>query len=259
MKHLAVLTLTSAALLLASCSRDPRPSDLTTLTGTVVEGRFAQTGEYAGELKTSPWTGGAGAVRGYMMAEDGISEQPATTGALAADGRFNLTLPTPAAAQLVTIDTDIWAGLDDEFGLGADCSPQLSVSKNGVRSAVMMLEVEASKAGPVMPFVLALDQTPGKVKGDVRFGGLIYVDQSVTVQGSRTCTVGGIAVSTQVDLRLGKGWNKMQFAVSADEAARTGSTSITSGTLPSDWVFFGEGMSPLGTGSNLPRPAFLRQ
>ncbi|MDL2342613.1 hypothetical protein QOL99_00435 [Deinococcus sp. MIMF12] len=258
MKNLSLLTLASATLLLASCgTKTPPESDLRTLTGTVVEGEFEGT-ETNGRLTTSAWTGGAGSVRGYLADAEGPAAQPAVTGTLAADGKFSLTLPTPTAAQLTELNADDWDDLGEDYALTEDCTPTLKVSTSGVRGASLMLEVDAGKDGAILPFAYSASEGANSGKLDVRFGTLIYVDRSVTIEGSKTCTVEGNSFTTRVDLRLGKGWNKVQVTVSADEATKKFSSSITSGNFTSDnWVYLEGGMSPLSTQSKLPKPSFL--
>lgn len=249
------------ALLLASCG-DPKPpsNSLLALSGTVVEGKFEGTSELNSRIVTSAWTGGAGSVKGYLASESGPSEQPAATGTLTADGKFVLTLPTPTAAQLSALGTDDWNALEDELGFGEVCTPSLKISDNAARGTSLALAVDANKDGPILPFGYVAEEKPGQGKLNVTLGLLVYVDRSVTIEGSKTCTVEGVTLTNQVDLRLGKGWNKVQLAVSADEAANTASSSVVSGSFSSDnWVFMPSDVtSPLSLGSKLPKPSFLR-
>lgn len=257
MKKLSMLALASAGLLLAACDRTPPPSNLNSLSGTVVEGNFVETTTSL-RLATGAWTGGAGSVRGYLVGEDGVAGQPAATGTLGADGKFALTLPTPTAAQLTALDTDLFGALPEDYNFAQDCVPQVTASDQSVRSTTMVVEVDANKDGPVLPIALSLDATPGQGKANLSLGGLMYVDRSVTLKGTRTCTAQGERLTVQVDLRLGKGWNKVQFAVTGDEATGAYAVSAVSGGFSSDnWVYLNEDLSGLSVGSKLPKPAFL--
>ncbi|MPY65962.1 hypothetical protein F8S09_04525 [Deinococcus sp. SDU3-2] len=257
MKNFAVLTLASTGLLLAACNQTPAPSSLAALSGTVVEGSFTETAT-SFRLTTGPWTGGAGSVRGYLVGEDGLTGQPATTGTLTADGKFVLTLPTPTAAQLSAIDTDLFGALPEDYDFAADCLPQITLSDRSVRSTSLLVEVDAGKDGAVQPATLSLDGTPGQGRLTFSFGGLTYVDRSVTLKGNRTCTVEGERLTVQTDLRLGKGWNKVQLAVTGDEATGVYTVSAVSGSFSSDnWVFLDADLTGLSLKSKLPKPTFL--
>lgn len=252
MKNLALLALASATLLLVSCgNRLPPASNLNTLTGSVVEGKFEGTSVTNVHLVTSAWTGGAGSVKGYFVNADGSLGQPGGPGALMADGKFSLTLPTPTAAQLTALDTDFWGDLDDDYDFVAACLPQIAVSDRSVRSANLLLAVDANKDGPIIPLASSTEGAAGQGKLNLSFGGLTYVDRSVTLKGARTCTVEGVTLDVRVDLRLGSGWNKVQFALAADEARKTASSSVVSGTFSSDnWVYLDPGQpSPMGAQS----------
>ncbi|WP_027459297.1 hypothetical protein [Deinococcus murrayi] len=258
MKNFALLAVASAGLFLASCDQNPPPSALLALSGTVVEGELTGT-EMAFQLRTQAWSGGAGRVAGYLVTGDELPQQPAAVGTLAADGRFVLTLPTPAATQLAPLDTDLFGSLPEGYDFAADCLPQLAVSDRSARSAGLLVAVEAGKEGPVSPLTFSSEGTPGQGRLNVSFGGLVYVDRSVTLQGSRTCTSPqGERLTVQADLRLGKGWNKVQFTVTADERANTASVSAVSGAFSSDnWVYLKGELSGQSLGRQLPRPAFL--
>lgn len=197
-------------------------------------------------------------MQGYLVAGDDLTEQPAATGTLTADGRFTLTLPTPTAAQLAPLDTELFGALPEEYDFAADCLPQLTVSDRSARSASLLVVVDAGKDGPVQPFALSYEGTESQGKLNLSLGALAYVDRSVTLKGSRTCTVEGVRLTVQADLRLGRGWNKVQLAVTADDRAKTANVSAVSGAFSSDnWVFLNGDLSGLSAGSKLPKPAFL--
>lgn len=237
MKKLTLLALTSAGLLLAACDRNPPPSNLTAVSGTVSEAIF---NDSMLEFRTEAWTGGAGSL--IAVADDG--KEVART-ALAADGSFNLSLPRTLAADRLT-ELDV-ASLNDVEG----CTGTLKTSAR-VNAAAASFFVDANKDGTVTPAAVRIIKNSAgtPTSATVTNGLLVYVDRSVTLEGTQTCTEGQGTVRLNVDWELGQGWNKvtLDFTLSESDAI---TFNLRSGSLPADWLYLkGEGIpSPLGAAS----------
>lgn len=237
MKNFAVLTLACSGLLLASCDRNPPPSNLTSVSGTLKEATF---NEQTFAFGPTAWTGGAGTL--IAVGDDG--EKVAQT-ALAADGAFSLSLPrTLAADRLTELDVSELNGVE-----GCTGTVKSSTRANG---ALASFSVDAAKDGEVAPaaFRVNRDSAGNPTSITVTVGLLVYVDRSVTVRGSQTCTQDGVTGRLNVDWKLGQGWNKVSTTFTLSDSG-SGTINLTSGTLPADWLYLeGTGAaSPLGATS----------
>lgn len=246
MKNLALLTLACSGLLLASCNRTPLPSNLTTVSGTVVEGKFGATSNGALTLTTSAWTGGAGSVRAYTA--EGSQPQNVVTTPLAADGKFSLTLPaTPAAGTLSAIAADEFNDEDDT------CTGTVTVSNTQAQVAALAIGAEgATKQGGISP--LAVSNTvdsAGKVTSyEFTLGQLLYVDRAVTLKGTQNCTNGDATFRGDINVSLRQGWNKVSLSVQFNAEADMTGLVVRSGSSPDTWVYMNSGSaSPLGVQS----------
>lgn len=237
MKNLSLLALASATLLLASCNRDLPPSDLTSVSGTLKEATF---NEQTLAFGTTAWTGGAGTL--IAVGDDG--EEVART-ALGADGAFSLSLPRTLAAERLT-ELDV-----SELNAVAGCTGTLKSSARA-NGALASFSVDAGKDGEVAPaaFRVNRDSAGNPTDITVTVGMLVYVDRSVTITGSQTCTENGVTGRLNVDWKLGQGWNKVSTSFTLSDTA-SGTINLTSGTLPADWLYLeGTGAaSPLGAAS----------
>lgn len=248
MKKIALLTLTCSGLLLASCGRTNAPTNLTNLSGMVVEGNLEVSSNGALTLTTGAWTGGAGSVLAFTVENDG-PENIVTT-PLAADGKFSFDLPaTPAASSLTPVSADVFS--ND----GEDCQGNVNVSDTGARVAPLLVGVDtAAKDGPIFPVsVKTTVDSAGKVTGgELALGFLLYADRSVTLRGTQTCTAtNGFTYATDLDLTLSKGWNKLSLATQGDVEGTLTKVVVRSGSYPNNWVYLGDdlGAVPLGTQS----------
>ncbi|EYB68186.1 hypothetical protein DEIPH_ctg025orf0018 [Deinococcus phoenicis] len=245
MKNFRLLLLAGSALLLASCNTDKVPGY--GLSGTVVEGTY----DSSGILTTTPWKGGVGSVVASIPTQDGrdLTELARTT--LAADGKFNLSLPRPANNQLGPVDGE------DVAGSGAHCQGTIEISDRQAQGTGLFLSVDAkdaSKDGLLALVAGSTVMTGDKVVIDQVSGGLMYVDRDVKIKGVRTCIVSlkeGTATTTNdVNLTLQKGWNKFTTAlkIEADGTRSQGTITLRSGSFPTDnWVFMSPGIAqPLG-------------
>lgn len=204
MKYALGLMLLSA-LFLAACDSNntpvvnPMPA-LNTLSGTLVEGKFAvQEGKVI--VQTSAWTGGAGDVT--FNAVDEVS-QPVELGrtALAADGKFSFaSLPTPGASTLSKI-----------ADVSEICINGFTISDSAALSASAALFTRAQKN---VRFDLIAYDTLNNGVTTARTGTLIYVDRAVTVKGSQTCTIEDQTLVADFDLALAKGWNMTTSTLNA--------------------------------------------
>lgn len=239
MKNLALLTLACSGVLLASCNRTPRPSDLNALSGTLQEPTFNESTLTFG---TQAWTGGAGT----LIAED-VGGQEQARASLTADGKFNLTLPaTVAAARLTLLDVA-------ELNGGEGCTGNVTASAQA-SGTVLKLRVDAGKDGNVAPASLRVNKdSGGAVTGrSVTVGTLVYVDRAVTIQGSQTCSVEGETVTLKVDWQFRQGWNKTSTTLEFDElgSVLSGNITLTSGSLPATWLYgVASPLSAAGLGS----------
>lgn len=240
MKNLALLTLACSGLLLASCDRNPRPSDVNAVAGTLKEPTFNESTLTFG---TQAWTGGAGT----LIAEEFGGKELART-SLAADGKFSLPLPQTVAPELLT-SLDVSDLNPAEGCTGAVTS---SAQANGTG---LDLRVDANKDGEVAPasFRFNKDNAGNPTSLTVTAGVLVYVDRAVNIKGTQTCTVEGTSASLTVDWQLRQGWNKTTIALDLKltEAMEIGSVNLSSGSFPADWLYL-EGTdvaSPLSAAS----------
>ncbi|WP_216318650.1 hypothetical protein [Deinococcus aestuarii] len=245
MKKLGALMMVGSVLLLASCDRTNVPSNLTTVSGTVVEGNLTASSNGALTLTTSAWTGGAGSVRAYTV--EGTQPQNVVTTPLAADGKFRLNLPaTPATGTLAAITADEFNDEED------NCTGTVTVSTSQAQGTALVIGAEgATKSGGISPLsVTTKVDGAGTVTGyEAVLGQLLYVDRGVTVRGTQSCTNGGDTFKGDVDVSLQKGWNKVSLTLQFDgNGDLTG--SVVRGGSPNNWVFLNSGgASPLGVQS----------
>lgn len=237
MKNIALLTLTCSGLLLASCDRNPRPSDLNAVAGTLKESTFDESSLTFG---TRAWTGGAGTV----IAEEFGGKELART-PLAADGKFNLPLPQTVAAELLT-SLDV-SDLNPAEGCTGTVTSSAQANGTGLN-----LRVDANKDGEVAPasFRVNKDSAGNPTSLTVTTGVLVYVDRAVNIKGTQTCTVEGTSASLSVDWQLRQGWNKTSIALNLKLTGDMviDSVNLSSGNFPADWLYL-EGTdtaSPLG-------------
>lgn len=245
MKITLPLLAVGSALLFASCNQVDVPSNLTNVSGTVVEGSLGASSNGALTLTTSPWTGGAGFVRAYTAEGDG--PQNVVTTPLAADGKFSLNLPTPAAGTLSTFAADEFNDEED------DCTGTVTVSTNEAQSAALVIGAEgATKKGGISPLsVKSTVDSAGKVTGyEFTLGQLRYVDRGLTIKGTQTCQNGSDAFKGDIDASLQKGWNKVSLTVQLSVQGAVTGLVVRSGSYPDNWVFLnGSSASPLGVQS----------
>ncbi|MBB5235307.1 hypothetical protein [Deinococcus budaensis] len=240
MKNIALLTLTCSGLLLASCDRNPRPSDVTAVSGVLKEPTFNESTLTFG---TQAWTGGAGT----LIAEEFGGKELART-SLAADGSFNLPLPQTVAPELLT-SLDV-SDLNPVEG----CTGTVT-SSGQANGTGLDLRVDAAKDGEVAPaaFRFNKDSAGNYTSLTVTAGVLVYVDRAVTIKGTQTCTVEGTSASLNVDWQLRQGWNKTTIALDLKltEDMFVGGVNLGSGSFPADWLYLGETdvASPLGAAS----------
>ncbi|BDP41171.1 hypothetical protein DAETH_11400 [Deinococcus aetherius] len=235
-----------SALLLASCDRTNVPSNLTNVSGTVVEGSLAASSNGTLALTTSAWTGGAGSVRAYTG--EGSQPQNVVTTALAADGKFSLNLPTaPAAGTLSAIAADEFNAEED------NCTGTVTVSTSQARGAALAIGAEgATKSGGITPLsVTSKVDSAGKVIGyEATLGELLYVDRGLTIKGTQTCTNGSDTFKGDIDVSLQQGWNKVSLTLQLNADGALTGLVVRSGSHPSNWVFLNSGSaSPLGVQS----------
>lgn len=268
MKKHAWLTL-ALPLLLTACPRPPtvvEPQPLT-VSGTVVE---QVSGADPFTLNTGPWKGGAGQV---VARSEGDAPAEIARGTLNADGSFSLTLPREVDSAFLSSPTDSTTGGIDAVG-DADCSSssgQMTISDPAVLSLTVGLTAKgASKSGLVFNETrnLQIDEAAQKSRAQLNAGRLVYVDRTVTVSGTVTCTTSfsdlPVTLTLQGNFTLNKGWNKVssssdiQVDVSKMLAQWTVTTSV--GALPTNqWVYQpGEVAMPLSLFSPL-SPRLLQQ
>lgn len=256
MKHF--LPVAALTLLLSACGQyEPAVNNsvaLKTLTGTLVEP--VETDDLS--LQTRAWTGGAGSVRVVSPNADG-SDATVASGTLAASGAFSVTLQTPTsplepvtAADLDSVTNAFVEGLlDGDVRDDLNCTGQPTLSDASVRATVGVLRVDADKDGSALPLTLRGSETDTNVSLDLGLGVLMYADRPVNLTGSEVCTLsdstGSVNYTTNYDLRLAQGWNKVSFksAVSVTATTQTATLTITtsaaSGSFPTDnWVFAGD-------------------
>lgn len=251
-----LLTGMSLALLLTACGGNQAPNaDFTTLSGTLVEADFNASGT---NLVTKAWTGGAGTVKVVSTNANG-SDNILSTGTLQANGAFSVQLqaPTSGLGAVSVADLDKLANafivslLDMDIRPALNCSGQPTVSDMAAQTAFGGLKVDAGKDGYAFPMTLAGSENQSSGSLVLKMGLLMYTDRPVNVTGSQVCTAsvpeGSINYTTNYNLRLGQGWNKM--TISSTLASQGGSPSVItitnaadSGSFPSDtWVFMNSG------------------
>lgn len=251
-----LLTGIGLTLLLTACGGDKTPNaDFKTLSGTLVEADFNASGT---NLATKAWTGGAGTVKVVSTNANG-SDNILSTGTLQANGAFSVQLqaPTKGLEAFPVKDLDTLANafitslLDMDVRQALNCSGTPTVSDAAAQTALGGLTVDAGKDGYAFPITLtgSSNQTSGAYT--FKMGLLMYTDRPVNVTGSQVCTAsvpeGSINYTTNYNLRLGQGWNKM--TISSTLASQGGSPSVItitnaadSGSFPSDtWVFMNSG------------------
>ena len=260
-----LLTAAALTLLLSACGgHEPAvtpPAALTTLTGTLVES--VETDDLS--LQTKAWTGGAGTVRVVSPNADG-SDATVASGTLAASGAFSVALQAPtsplepvSAADLDSVTNAFVGGLlGDDLRDDLNCTGQPSLSDPSVRATVGVLRVDADQDGSALPLTLRGSETDTNVSLDLGLGVLMYADRPVNLTGREVCTLsdstGSVNYTTNYDLRLAQGWNKVSFksAVSVTATTQTATLTITtsaaSGSFPTEnWVFLegGDVATPL--------------
>lgn len=253
MKKMILLTLTPSALLLAACDQTKLPNDLNSLSGTVVEGEYQTGADGTETLSTKAWTGGAGSVVASVLTPGAILDEQRA--ALGSDGKFTLTLPSVAEDRLVTLDFSNMDIIQDDEA----CQGTVGVSDPQVRGASLSLDVDADKDGPIKLFSQTVTGSGDALTLNVAGGALLYVDRDVTVKGTQNCTFTQGTFTNDVNLTLRRGWNKLSLTGTVNYKARTGTTTLRSGSFPSDqWVYTGSSQTPaapLGSQSLMP---FLR-
>ncbi|GAA5532063.1 hypothetical protein [Deinococcus aluminii] len=245
MKNISLLLLAGSALLLASCDKLSTPQPVT-VSGQVKELIVSDTGAatYTG------WTGGAGKVIASVEGQDNLA-----TAALAADGKFSLTLPKLDAALLspINFSSDLPAG----------CTGDLKTSgASDARGNAASFRVEAAqKSGEIAPAALETTFSGSNLTAlKIQSGGYVYADKAVGLSGKLNCTENGTPVTSDINLQLGAGWNKVTFTISTTQQGGTVSStvSVTTGSLPAQWIYL-EGASSLSqqalNGSALAQPA----
>lgn len=259
MKTLGVLLAASSALLLASCDRNATPVTGYSVSGTVVQGRQQVTANGTPSITITPWEGGAGSVVASLSSFDSTAGSEIARTTLTADGKFNLSVPSPAAAQLGNLD---FSDIED---LVASCGGTLTVSNRDVRGVGLALSVDANLDGVIFPATGTSVVEGETLVSTGSFGGLIYVDRDVTVEGSQTCNDDASSISIDVRLTLNQGWNKTS-STSRVELDRTdqvvkATVTLRSGSFPTDnWVYLdGTSATPLGLQSlGMPKVSLFR-
>jgi hypothetical protein len=232
MKNPALLTLVCSGLLLASCNRNTPPQP-DSAAGKLVELKFAET---TGAASYSAWSGGAGQV---IASVEGKGELVKTV--LKADGSFSLTLPRLETALLVAADpTALTPGLPE------NCTSSLEVSGAAdARSAVATFGVQAQKSGAIAPFALREAANSATLEA----GAYVYFDKAAGLSGKITCIKNNVSVTGDINVQFRPGWNKLSLSVAA--TATEVKVSLTTGTLPANWVYLGDSQAaqPLGSQS----------
>ncbi|AXG98215.1 hypothetical protein DVJ83_02510 [Deinococcus wulumuqiensis] len=247
----------SLALLLTACGGDKTPNaDFKTLSGTLVEADFNASGT---NLVTKAWTGGAGTVKLVSASASASGDNILSTGTLQANGAFSVQLqaPTKGLEAFPVKDLDTLANafitslLDMDVRQALNCSGQPTVSDMAAQTALGGLKVDAGKDGYAFPMTVAGSENQSSGSLVLKMGLMMYADRPVNVTGSQVCTAsvpeGRINYTTNYNLRLGQGWNKM--TISSTLASQGGSPSVItitnaadSGSFPSDtWVFMNSG------------------
>ncbi|WP_102127795.1 hypothetical protein [Deinococcus planocerae] len=207
------------------------------MSGTVLEGEYQVGTNDTATLVTSSWKGGAGSVVARLSNE--IGTEVART-ALTADGKFSLTLPRPTDAQLTALDP---GDLGDPAE--ASCQGTVTVSDRAARGTGLVLSVDADQDGLINPETGTSSVNGDIVVGTSASGALIYVDRAVTIKGTQTCTDSGLAVTSDVNMPLSQGWNKVTVTTRLEINLQTesvkGTFTIRSGSFPTDnWIYVKE-------------------
>lgn len=232
MKNLVWITGIGLALTLTACnSKDdsPKASTFSSYSGTVV------IADYSGDtLPAKTWTGGTGIVKGY------VNDTVLTSGTLNANGSFSLNLPTPADTQLETVNGNepIVPSTSDE-----QCSNN-SMKVSDANARTVSLDLEASVNNQDTDLTNITTTVKGQtVQGKV--GMFVYSDRPTKFTGTMTCTTTSegykVTETYNMNVSLGKGWNKVTTDVNTQTSGNTMQTNLTvsSGNLPTDKWYAG--------------------
>lgn len=237
MKNHSLLLLAGCALLLASCNMNsvPQPE---TVSGQVKE----LSATASGSVTYTGWSGGAGRVMASVAGKDNL-----VTADLAADGKFSLTLPR--------LDASLLSPMDFSSELPDGCTGSLKTSgASDARGNAASFDVQAGKSGMIAPAAFQMANSSTSISS----GSYVYVDKAVGLSGKLNCTEEGLTVTGDVNLQLRAGWNKVTFTISA--TAQGGNISLTTGSVPAQWVYLEGGLAfPIKqqslSGSALAQPA----
>ncbi|PTA67668.1 hypothetical protein [Deinococcus arcticus] len=228
-KPLSLLVL--APLALASCNFFNTPKPETGVSGTVVESKVTAdaTGNYT--LPTTAWTGGAGKI--VLSTFVSGSPKALTETALSAQGGFALTsLPVPTSLTKYSANTT------------AGCTDTTVISDKEAQIGDGQFTVDATKDGPV-----ALMSVTGKT---MSAGSLSYADRNFTWKGRVECKdpAGKVTSVYDVDVRLVKGWNWVNYSGTPATASTPATATLRSGVpAGAQWIYLNAGAASLSISS----------
>ncbi|WP_339095367.1 hypothetical protein ACINK0_01945 [Deinococcus sp. VB343] len=177
---------------------------LTRLSGTLYDA-----GSLDYPLQTALWKGG----QGEMLLK--VGSTVVARGPLAADGKFDMTLPNPASSLLTAATPENLYAFTGLQGCTGTVVANAATANTSPQLALAHAEVAATRSGVAAP-VDVLPPTPVDIGGQVKqisylyTGALVYATSAVNMEGSLSCPRTA-SVNTTLDFRLSlaKGWNKV--------------------------------------------------